>query len=89
MSLLPTLATATTLNSAPRADLRLTSRLSIVALAVVGSLSLAGCQKPAETSSETTASDTTLKAQRRLMAILLKSVFCTLYQGRWPSLRPR
>ncbi|MGI9339385.1 MAG: transporter substrate-binding protein, partial [Psychrobacter sp.] len=62
MSLLPTLATATTLNSAPRTDLRLTSRLSIVALAVVGSLSLAGCQKPAETSSETTASDTTTQS---------------------------
>ena len=62
MFLLPTLATATTLNSAPRTDLRLTSRLSIVALAVVGSLSLAGCQKPAETSSETTASDTTTQS---------------------------
>jgi urea transport system substrate-binding protein len=62
MSLLSTLATATTLNSAPRTDLRLTSRLSIVALAVVGSLSLAGCQKPAETGSETTPSDTTAQS---------------------------
>ncbi len=58
MSLLPTLITATHVNTNYRVDSRLKSRLSILAIAVIGSLSLIGCQKPAETSSETTVETT-------------------------------
>ncbi|MDN5565246.1 MAG: urea ABC transporter substrate-binding protein [Psychrobacter sp.] len=39
-------------------DSRLKSRLSVLAIAIVGSLSLIGCQKPAETSSDTTVETT-------------------------------
>lgn len=53
MSLMPTLAQATATNSSDSAQATIKSRLSVLAIAVVGSLSLIGCQKPAETSSET------------------------------------
>lgn len=53
MSLMPTLAQATATNSSKSAQTTIKSRLSVLAIAVVGSLSLIGCQKPAETSSET------------------------------------
>ena len=58
MSLLPTLITATPISTNYRIDSKLTSRLSLLAVAVVGSLSLIGCQKPAETSAETNSTAT-------------------------------
>lgn len=58
MSLLPTLITATPINTSYRIDSKLTSRLSVLAVAIVGSLSLIGCQKPAETNTETNSTAT-------------------------------